>query len=110
MTMRILIEFALCLGMFHFGLRGPTLFVLPMFMGGMMNMRDIPYQLTKAGDVLLDLTLNNEYVPKSDVIFPCEFSRSPSSRPFSSDFMWDIHHSSVVLGLSLVSSRPSGGG
>lgn len=33
-------------------------------------MRPIPYQVTKAGDVLLDLTLANALVPKSDVVFP----------------------------------------
>lgn len=71
-TARIVIEFVLSLGMFHFGTRGPTSVVLPMLMDGTMTMRDVPYQLTKAGDVLLDLALNNEYVPKSDVIFPCE--------------------------------------
>jgi hypothetical protein len=73
MTTRMIVEFVLCLAIFQFGLRGPSLVVLPMFMGGMMTMRNIPYQLTMAGDVLLDLTLNNEYLPKTDVIFPCEF-------------------------------------
>ncbi|KAL3822606.1 hypothetical protein ACHAXA_006391 [Cyclostephanos tholiformis] len=72
MTTRMIVEFVLCLAIFQFGLRGPSLVVLPMFMGGMMTMRNIPYQLTMAGDVLLDLTLNNEYLPKTDVIFPSD--------------------------------------
>ena len=52
------------------GYYGPKKVVLPL-MGG-VNQRPIPYQITKAGDVLLDLTLANDLVPKSDVTFPCE--------------------------------------
>ena len=70
-TMTMLLEFFASVSCFEFGVRGPTLFVLPL-MGG-MTMRDVPYQTTAAGDVLLDLSLTNEYVPKSDVAFPCEF-------------------------------------
>ena len=39
---------------------------------GWLRIRPIPYQLTQAGDVLLDLTLTNDLVEKSDQIFPCE--------------------------------------
>lgn len=65
-------DFVFALFCFQFGMRGPTMFVLPLIMGGSMTMRPIPFQVTRAGDVLLDLTLSNEYVPKSDVTFPCE--------------------------------------
>jgi hypothetical protein len=65
-------DIAIAIFCFQFGIRGPAMFVLPLVMGGSMTMRPIPYQVTRAGDVLLDLTLSNEYVPKSDVTFPCE--------------------------------------
>lgn len=39
---------------------------------GWLRIRPIPYQLTQAGDVLLDLTLTNDLVEKPDQIFPCE--------------------------------------
>ncbi len=37
-----------------------------------VNQRPIPYQLTQAGDVMLDLTLANEMVSSVDVVFPCK--------------------------------------
>jgi len=55
---------------FIFGVHGPKKFILPL-MGG-LTMRPIPYQVTAAGDVLLDLTLANDIIPKSDVTFPSE--------------------------------------
>ncbi len=42
-------------------------------MGG-LTIRPIPYQVTMAGDVLLDLGLANELIPKSEVTFPCEYN------------------------------------
>ena len=55
---------------FFVGCAGPKLWVLPL-MGG-LTMRPIPYQMTNAGDVLLDLELANELIPKADVTFPCK--------------------------------------
>ncbi|KAL7544071.1 hypothetical protein ACHAXR_013575 [Thalassiosira sp. AJA248-18] len=54
---------------FHFGVHGPKKFILPLIG---LTMRPIPYQVTAVGDVLLDLTLANEIVGKSDVTFPSE--------------------------------------
>lgn len=65
-------DFVFALICFQFGMRGPTMFVLPLMMGGGMTLRPIPFQVTMAGDVLLDLTLSNVYVSKSDVAFPSE--------------------------------------
>ena len=39
---------------------------------GWLRISPIPYQVTHAGDVLLDLTLTNDLVEKPDQIFPCE--------------------------------------
>jgi len=55
---------------FLFGVYGPKRFILPA-MGG-LTIRPIPYQMTAAGDVLLDLNLANDLVPKTDVTFPSE--------------------------------------
>ena len=55
---------------FLFGVHGPKAFILPMIGG--LTMRPIPYQTTAAGDVLIDLTLANEMIHKSDVTFPSE--------------------------------------
>mmetsp|Transcript_7447 Transcript_7447/g.13819 ORF Transcript_7447/g.13819 Transcript_7447/m.13819 type:complete len:367 (+) Transcript_7447:128-1228(+) len=55
---------------FLFGVYGPKRFILPA-MGG-LTIRPIPYQMTAAGDVLLDLNLSNDLVPKTDVTFPSE--------------------------------------
>ena len=38
-----------------------------------LNMRPIPYQTTAVGDVLIDLTLANDMIPKTDVTFNCEY-------------------------------------
>eukprot|EP00569_Conticribra_weissflogii_P007147 CAMPEP_0171347034 /NCGR_PEP_ID=MMETSP0878-20121228/26755_1 /TAXON_ID=67004 /ORGANISM="Thalassiosira weissflogii, Strain CCMP1336" /LENGTH=327 /DNA_ID=CAMNT_0011850945 /DNA_START=161 /DNA_END=1144 /DNA_ORIENTATION=+ len=35
-----------------------------------VNQRPIPYQVTQAGDVILDLTLANQLVSSADVVFP----------------------------------------
>lgn len=56
---------------FLVGVHGPKAWVLPL-MGG-LTWRPIPYQITAAGDVLLDLQLANELIPKADVTFPCEY-------------------------------------
>jgi hypothetical protein len=55
---------------FLVGVHGPKAWVLPL-MGG-LTLRPIPYQVTAAGDVLLDLQLANDLIPKTDVTFPCE--------------------------------------
>jgi hypothetical protein len=33
-------------------------------------MRKVPYQIIKAGDVVLDLSLANDYIAKEDATFP----------------------------------------
>ncbi len=53
-----------------FGVYGPKTIVLPLIGG--LTMRQIPYQVTAAGDVILDLALANEMIPKSEVTFRCE--------------------------------------
>ena len=62
---------------FLFGMHGPTTIVLPYLFNStndagiaIPTMRKIPYQITKAGDVLLDLTLANDYIAKEDATFP----------------------------------------
>lgn len=62
--------FAISLLSFFAGVHGPKAWVLPL-MGG-LTWRPIPYQVTGAGDVLLNLELANELIPKADVTFPCE--------------------------------------
>ncbi|EJK65534.1 hypothetical protein THAOC_13589 [Thalassiosira oceanica] len=62
----LLISFA-C---FYFGVHGPKQYILPMIGG--LTMRPIPYQTTKAGDILLDLTLSNEFIEKNHVTFTSE--------------------------------------
>jgi hypothetical protein len=56
---------------FLVGVHGPKAWILPL-MGG-LTWRPIPYQVTNAGDVLLDLGLANELILKSEVTFPCKF-------------------------------------
>ncbi|KAL9190617.1 hypothetical protein ACHAXT_000323 [Thalassiosira profunda] len=55
---------------FLFGVHGPKPLILPLIGG--LTMRPIPYQVTAAGDVLLDLTLANDMVPKPDATFNSE--------------------------------------
>ena len=38
-------------------------------------MRPIPYQVTAAGDVILDFALANDMIPKSEVTFRCELHK-----------------------------------
>ena len=64
---RDLIVSILC---FLFGVHGPKVYILPLIGG--LTIRPIPYQTTSAGDVLIDLTLANDIIPKSDVTFPSE--------------------------------------
>ncbi|KAL7546656.1 hypothetical protein ACHAWF_009991 [Thalassiosira exigua] len=64
-------DFVLSLLCFLFGVRGPKAFILPL-MGG-LTIRPIPYQVSSAGDVLLDLTLANEFIPKTVATFTCTF-------------------------------------
>ena len=63
-------DFILSVACFLFGVHGPKELVLPLIGG--LTMRPIPYQITAAGDVLLDLNLANDLIPKTDVTFPCE--------------------------------------
>lgn len=63
-------DLMLCWLFYLFGVHGPKKFLLPL-MGG-LTIRPIPYQVTAAGDVLIDLTLANDLVPKSDAIFYCK--------------------------------------
>ena len=55
---------------FLFGVYGPKTMILPLIGG--LTMRQIPYQVTAAGDVIVDLALANELIPKSEVTFRCE--------------------------------------
>ena len=55
---------------FLFGVHGPKPLILPLIGG--LTMRPIPYQVTAAGDVLLDLPLANDMVPKPDATFNCK--------------------------------------
>jgi Membrane-associated phospholipid phosphatase len=62
---KLLNESLLCLFAFLFGFYSPTYFWRPIFG---MNMRPIPYQQLKSGDVVLDLMLNQDLV--LDVTIP----------------------------------------
>eukprot|EP00956_Cyclotella_meneghiniana_P009078 scaffold12431_cov94-Cyclotella_meneghiniana.AAC.12 len=68
MSWSILRGFGISILTFFVGVHGPKAWVLPL-MGG-LTWRPIPYQITNNGDVLLDLGLANELIPKSDVTFP----------------------------------------
>lgn len=77
MTCALLRDFIASLLCFLFGMNGPTSIVLPYLFNNtddvgiaMPTMRKIPYQITKAGDVLLDLSLANDYIAKEDTTFP----------------------------------------
>ena len=63
-------DLLISLACFYFGVHGPKRYILPMIGG--LTMRPIPYQTTQAGDVLLDLTLSNEFIEKDHVTFTCE--------------------------------------
>ena len=67
----LLRDLLISVALFFFGVHGPKRFILPLIGG--LTMRPIPYQTTQAGDILLDLTLSNEFIDKSDVTFTCEF-------------------------------------
>jgi hypothetical protein len=75
MSWALLRGFAASIVAFLVGVHGPKAWFLPL-MGG-LTMRPIPYQMTNAGDVLLDLGLANELIPKSEVTFPCECQSFP---------------------------------
>lgn len=77
MTSALLRDFIASLLCFLFGTHGPTTIVLPYLFNStndagisIPTMRRIPYQITKAGDVLLDLSLANDYIAKEDATFP----------------------------------------
>lgn len=70
MSWDLLRSLALSIIAFYVGVHGPKSWVLPS-MGG-LTWRPIPYQVTAAGDVLLDLGLANAFIPKADVTFPCK--------------------------------------
>lgn len=96
---------------FLVGVHGPKAWFLPL-MGG-LTMRPIPYQMTNAGDVLLDLGLANELIPKSEVTFPCEFQSFPMLT-FCAIIASNSHHSSfddfsrkAVLSITLGSADHS---
>jgi len=83
----LVINLVISLACFYFGVHGPKRFILPLIGG--LTMRPIPYQTTQAGDILLDLTLSNEFIEKSDVTFTCEFGVNVSwgvGRPVSQYF------------------------
>ena len=66
MPLKLVIEAILSILFFFFGCYAPKVFQY----NGYLNIRPIPYQVTQAGDVLLDLTLSNELIPKSEATFP----------------------------------------
>jgi hypothetical protein len=66
----LLRDLILSIACFLFGVHGPKIFILPLIGG--LTVRPIPYQVTAAGDVMLDLAFANDLIPKSDVTFPCE--------------------------------------
>jgi len=83
----LLRDLLISVALFFFGVHGPKRFILPLIGG--LTMRPIPYQTTQAGDILLDLTLSNEFIEKSDVTFTCEFGVNVSwgvGRPVSQYF------------------------
>lgn len=65
----VILSFACCC----FGVYGPKTFILPLIGG--LTMRPIPYQVTAAGDVILDFALANDMIPKSEVTFRCELHK-----------------------------------
>jgi len=66
MTMKLVIEVIASIVCFFVGCYVPKVFQY----NGFLNIRPIPYQLTQAGDVLIDLALANELIPKSEATFP----------------------------------------
>ena len=66
MSFKLAIEATVSVLFFFFGCYAPKVFQY----NGFLNIRPIPYQVTQAGDVIIDLTLANELVPKSDATFP----------------------------------------
>ena len=65
-TLKLVIEVIASIICFFVGCYLPKVFQY----NGFLNIRPIPYQVTQAGDVLIDLTLANELIPKSDATFP----------------------------------------
>lgn len=61
-------DLLLSLACFLIGVHGPKRVALPL-LGG-VTARPIPHQATAAGDVLLDLTLAHDMIPKVDATFP----------------------------------------
>ena len=61
-------ELLLSLGVLLLGMYAP-LHLRDIFLGG-VNMRPIPYQILSSGDVVLDLSLNQEWI--QSVTVPCE--------------------------------------
>ena len=66
MSLKLVAEATVSILFFFFGCYAPKVFQY----NGYLNIRPIPYQVTQAGDVLLDLTLSNELIPKSEATFP----------------------------------------
>ena len=63
-------DLVLSVGLFILGINGKMIvhnFIID------LNVRPIPYQTTAVGDVLIDLTLGNDMIPKTDVTFNCEY-------------------------------------
>ena len=77
MTHALLRDFIASILCFLFGTHGPTTIILPYLFNStddagiaIPTMRKVPYQITKAGDVVLDLSLANDYIAKEDATFP----------------------------------------
>jgi membrane-associated phospholipid phosphatase len=66
MTLKLVMEAVVSVVFFFVGCYGPKVFQY----NGFLTIRPIPYQVTQAGDVLIDLTLANELIPKSEATFP----------------------------------------
>ena len=65
-SLHLLRDLSICYSVFYFGVYYAKYY---MRINGYQNFRPIPHQVTKAGDVLLDLSLTNELIDKPDQTF-----------------------------------------
>ena len=69
-SLHLLRDLIICYVVFYFGVHYAKYYLR---INGYQNFRPIPHQITKAGDVLLDLSLTNELIDKPDQTFNCEY-------------------------------------
>ena len=65
-SLHLLRDLSICYSVFYFGVHYAKYY---MRINGYQNFRPIPHQVTKAGDILLDLSLTNELIDKPDQTF-----------------------------------------